>query len=238
MSQAGTVSNATIKRLARDVKEIMKNPLEENGIYYMHSDSDMLRGQALIIGPTDTPYAYGYYYFDIVFPTNYPQSPPVFTYDTNDGMTRFNPNLYKNGKVCISVLNTWRGDQWSPCQTISSILLSVCTVLNDKPLLNEPGIKESDPDFLNYNKIITYKNFSVGIVEMLESKYIKGKYPALFDVSHQLFLKNYEEIKKLLDTHQDSGINVITTRIYGMQTMVDYKKIKESMNKLYNQIKN
>ena len=189
MSQGETVSPSTIKRLARDVKEIMKNPLEENGIYYMHSETDMLHGQALIVGPTETPYAYGYYYFDIRFPTNYPQSPPVFTYDTNDGMTRFNPNLYKNGKVCISVLNTWRGEQWSPCQTISSILLSVCTVLNNKPLLNEPGIKETDPDFLNYNKIITYKNFSIGIIGMLESKYIKDKYPALFDVSRQLFLK-------------------------------------------------
>ena len=31
------------------------------------------------------------------------------TYLTNDGNTRFHPNLYRNGKVCLSVLNTWRG---------------------------------------------------------------------------------------------------------------------------------
>ena len=47
-----------------------------------------------------------------LYPTEYPFKPPKVTYKTNDGFTRFNPNLYKNGKVCISLLNTWQGEQW------------------------------------------------------------------------------------------------------------------------------
>ena len=54
-----TLSSITVKRLAKDVREIMKNPLNDNGIHYIHNESDMLRGQALIIGPTDTPYEKG-----------------------------------------------------------------------------------------------------------------------------------------------------------------------------------
>ena len=136
-----TITRETIKRLAKDVREIMKNPLEEHGIYYFHNETDMLKGQALIIGPKDTPYENGYYFFELEFPADYPHNPPAVTYCTNDGMTRFNPNLYKSGKVCISVLNTWRGEQWTGCQTISSILLVLCTILNNKPLLNEPGVR-------------------------------------------------------------------------------------------------
>ena len=50
------LSKNTIKRLLQDVKQIIKNPLNDNGIYYIHDDTDMLKGYALIIGPEDTPY--------------------------------------------------------------------------------------------------------------------------------------------------------------------------------------
>ena len=39
------------------------------------------------------------------------------------------------------VLNTWKGEQWTGCNTIKSILLILCSLLNDDTaLLNEPGI--------------------------------------------------------------------------------------------------
>ena len=135
-----TISRETVHRLIRDVKQIMKSPLHDNGIFYEHDEADMLKGYAMIIGPEDTPYYGGYYMFELTFPSNYPHSPPVLTYLTNGDNIRFNPNLYKTGKVCISILNTWRGDQWTSCQNISSVLLSLCMVLFKDPMLNEPGI--------------------------------------------------------------------------------------------------
>ena len=50
------ISKDTINRLLKDVKQIMKNPLYDNGIYYQHDEEDMLKGYALIVGPSDTPY--------------------------------------------------------------------------------------------------------------------------------------------------------------------------------------
>ena len=47
-------------RLLQDVKDIIKNPLESQGIGYKHDESDMLKGTALIIGPQDTPYENGF----------------------------------------------------------------------------------------------------------------------------------------------------------------------------------
>jgi hypothetical protein len=54
------ITKDTINRLLRDVKQVIKNPLSENGIYYVHDDEDILKGYALIIGPSDTPYFGGF----------------------------------------------------------------------------------------------------------------------------------------------------------------------------------
>ena len=95
------VSIQTQKRLLRDVADIMKNNLASQGIYYIHDEENILKGYAMIFGPKDTPYENGVYFFDFNFPSNYPYSPPKLTYLTNNGTTRFNPNLYRNGKVCF-----------------------------------------------------------------------------------------------------------------------------------------
>lgn len=60
---------------------------------------------ALITGPFDTPYEGGFYYFLIRCPPDYPIRPPrVKLMTTGGGQVRFNPNLYRNGKVCLSIL--------------------------------------------------------------------------------------------------------------------------------------
>lgn len=54
------------------------------------------------------------------FPEDYPSVAPHIQFlTTNSGKTRFNPNLYADGKVCLSILGTWRGEsgeQWSSVQ--------------------------------------------------------------------------------------------------------------------------
>ena len=117
------ISKECIKRLAKDIKEVRDKSLKENGIYYVHDEENILKGYALIYGPENTPYSYGNYMFEFNFPHNYPFSPPKVIYLTNDGKMRYNPNLYTNGKVCLSVLNTWKGDGWTSCQSIHSILI-------------------------------------------------------------------------------------------------------------------
>jgi ubiquitin-conjugating enzyme E2 Z len=68
----------------------------------------------------------------VQFPEDYPSSAPQIQFlTTNGGKTRFNPNLYADGKVCLSILGTWRGEsgeQWSSvqnCQVFTPILSSL-----------------------------------------------------------------------------------------------------------------
>jgi ubiquitin-protein ligase len=154
------LSKQTIKRIISDVKDLMKSSLEDEGIYYHHDEDDILKGYALITGPKDSLYYGGSYLYTFTFPMDYPHSPPVAYYHTNDGETRFHPNMYKSGKVCLSILNTWRGEPWSGCQTIRSVLLTILSVFDDKPFLHEPGITESHSNFQLYHDIIFYKNLS------------------------------------------------------------------------------
>ncbi len=232
------VSKDTIKRLVKDVKEIIKNPLEESGIYYFHSETDMMRGNAMIIGPPNTPYEGGYYLFKFDFPCDYPHKPPKVTYFTNDGLTRFNPNLYKSGKVCISILNTWRGPQWTGCQTISSILLSLCSaVLNDEPLLNEPGVLKTSVDYTNYTDIITYKNYEVAICDMIERADIRDKFPEMYDIMIKHFIENYKNILDKIEEHT-SDERLVITQMYKMKTNINYQELKLRVIKLYNSLEN
>eukprot|EP00550_Attheya_septentrionalis_P000671 CAMPEP_0198287544 /NCGR_PEP_ID=MMETSP1449-20131203/6311_1 /TAXON_ID=420275 /ORGANISM="Attheya septentrionalis, Strain CCMP2084" /LENGTH=599 /DNA_ID=CAMNT_0043985505 /DNA_START=294 /DNA_END=2090 /DNA_ORIENTATION=+ len=101
---------------------------------------DLLR--ALIIGPDNTPYANGCFFFDIVLPSQYPSQPPkVHLLTTGNGRVRLNPNLYACGKVCLSLLGTWSGPGWiSGESTLLQVLLSIQSlILVPDPYFNEPG---------------------------------------------------------------------------------------------------
>jgi baculoviral IAP repeat-containing protein 6 len=101
--------------------------------------------QALISGPDDTPYSNGLFLFDVLFPEAYPTAPPKVTIQTTGGGTvRFNPNLYNNGKVCLSLLGTWSGsdgETWDEkTSTLLQVLVSIQSlILVPDPYFNEPG---------------------------------------------------------------------------------------------------
>ena len=225
-----TISKETISRLLKDVRQIIKHPLTDNNIYYVHDDTDILKGYALIIGPSDTPYFGGFYFFEFIYPYDYPFSPPKVKYMTNDGLTRYNPNLYKCGKVCVSILNTWSGDKWSACQTINSILLTLCSLLNDMPFLNEPGAQAGSRDCIAYNKSIEYSNINFAICDLVNpvKKYIPEQFKIFYPYLKEHFYKNYDKILDFVESKKDI-IETYNISIYSMQTTVNYNKLKDKL---------
>ena len=226
------ITKATIKRIVDDVKNLIKEPLHDIGIFYQHDEDDMLNGHAMIIGPEDTCYEYGMYFFKFNFPHDYPFRPPKVEYLTNDGATRFHPNLYRDGKVCLSVLNTWKGEGWSSCQSISSILIILQSILNDTPLLHEPGITKMHPDFEKYNKIITFRNFEFSILAQstIAARTINSthKWIKVFksDIIQHLE-KNKYKIRDRLILHKTDfeEKQSITTAVYHLAVKIDYDSL-------------
>ncbi|MCJ1473772.1 hypothetical protein MMC13_002423 [Lambiella insularis] len=104
---------------------------------------DLLR--ILIIGPEGTPYALAPFVLDFHFNQDFPHSPPeAFFHSWTRGLGRINPNLYEDGKVCLSLLGTWPGDtkdeSWSEDSTMLQVLVSLMgLVLVEEPFYNEAG---------------------------------------------------------------------------------------------------
>lgn len=153
------VSRDWVKKVQQEWN-ILKNNLPD-GIYVRVYEEriDLLR--ATIIGADGTPYHNGLFFFDILFPPEYPREPPLVHY--NSSGLRLNPNLYESGKVCLSLLKTWTGtgtEVWNPEKsTILQVLLSLqALVLNDKPYFNEAGYDkqlgraEGERNSVNYNR--------------------------------------------------------------------------------------
>lgn len=143
-----------------------------------NQESDVRHVKALIIGPADSPYEYGFFEFSMRFGSDYPAKPPkVDAKTTNHGRCRFNPNIYANGKVCLSILGTWAGEkpgeEWSPAQGLESVLLSIQSLMSNTPYENEPGYENAKTDEDKraneaYCAKIRHETIRIGVVQKLE----------------------------------------------------------------------
>jgi baculoviral IAP repeat-containing protein 6 len=152
----------------------------------------------MIIGPKDTPYEDGCYFFDMILPETYPKvCPKVHFLTTGHGKVRFNPNLYNCGKVCLSLLGTWQGESWTENSTILQLLVSIQSlILIEEPYYNEPGHTSyyNTPSGKslseNYNKKIQLENLNWGIINCINT--INSTYPEFEEIvnTHFKFKKN------------------------------------------------
>lgn len=137
-----------------------------------HGNEDIRTIYALVLGPSETPYARGTFAFRMTFNNEYPHKPPtVLALTTANGIHRFNPNIYANGTVCLSILGTWKGNPWSSIHNIESVLRSIQSLLHDKPYVNEPGFEDdgSTPESGKYNAKLAYATISTAILAPVES---------------------------------------------------------------------
>ncbi|GAB6032040.1 ubiquitin-conjugating enzyme E2 Ze [Chamberlinius hualienensis] len=185
---------SSLLRIKRDLMSMYSEP--PPGMFVFPEKDCMTKIHALITGPFGTPYEGGFFYFLLRFPPSYPMHPPRVKFITTSFETvRFNPNLYKNGKVCLSILGTWFGPQWSPAQCLSSVLISIQSLLCEKPFHNEPGFEKSNRgDSERYNDIIIHETLRVAVCDMLEGRgYNTFKFPTAFnDVMEKAFMEYYD----------------------------------------------
>jgi len=102
----------------------------------LHNDEILNWDIALIILNPDSLYYGGYFKAKMTFTKNYPYAPPTFKF----AKSLYHPNIYKDGKLCISILHAPGEDEmsgelaserWSPAQRVESVLLSIISLLDD-----------------------------------------------------------------------------------------------------------
>ena len=137
------LTRSVLNRIMREHK-IMRGSLPD-GVFVRTWESrlDLLR--VLIVGPQGTPYEFAPFVIDFQFTNSFPSQPPgAFFHSWTGNLGRINPNLYEDGKICLSLLGTWdageRNEAWSDKSTILQILVSLMgLVLVREPYYNEAG---------------------------------------------------------------------------------------------------
>jgi len=215
------------KRIKTDIKKFILSQHERDGIFIHVDESNITKIKALIIGGQDTPYADGFHLFDINITKTYPYDPPKVAYKTGDGVTRFNPNLYTNGRVCLSILGTWSGPPWTPLFTFGSILLSIQSmILNKEPLTNEPGFENTEKKNIKlYNEFIKHQNLKVALLDQMET--IPLGFDCFKDTMQKYILENKSRIRDRIlqhvSTQNDKQINLQVA--FSCKLTTDYKDI-------------
>ncbi|XP_055678934.1 baculoviral IAP repeat-containing protein 6 isoform X2 [Lutzomyia longipalpis] len=192
-----------VKRLAQETVTLSTSlPLSYSSSVFVRCDTDRLDVmKVLITGPADTPYANGCFEFDVFFPPDYPNSPMMINLETTGRHTvRFNPNLYNDGKVCLSVLNTWHGrpeEKWN-AQTSSflQVLVSIQSlILVPEPYFNEPGFERSRGTPSGTHSSREYNsNIYQACVRWAMLEQIKNPNPCFKEVIHTHFWLKRNEI--------------------------------------------
>jgi ubiquitin-protein ligase len=198
----------------------------DSSILFRIIPSNMNMCSFMIVGPKDTPYHNGLFEFHAYFPDNYPQVvPQVLLYTTGNDMVRFNPNLYANGKVCLSLLGTWSGqagESWVPnLSTFIQVMISIQSlIMVDEPYFNEPGYEKDigtdrgKKNSMEYNDNIRYETVRLGMIDILRNK----------SPEYEDFITEHFKMKK---------DDIIMT----VSKWVDESKNKDRFSKLFDELK-
>lgn len=115
------MSAQSIKRLQKDFREIEKNT--DEGIIASPDENNLFFWEAMIMGPEKTIWEGGVFNLELKFPEDYPNKPPKVVFKSE----MFHPNIYKDGRICIDILDK----QWSSIYDVAAILTSIRSLLSD-----------------------------------------------------------------------------------------------------------
>ena len=230
------LSSKTLKRIGRDINLLQTSSLIEEKIYVMPDETDITLVRVCIIGPENTPYENGIYFFEVKFPSNYPFSPPKVKYLTTDGKSRMHPNYYCCGKVCVSIIGTWSGPGWTSCQSLSSVLITLRSLFIENPLWQEPGfngeISERNSD---YNTLIKHENIRIGILKMVEHPPIG--FEIFNEIITQHLINNKLKIMEFCDKElHNNNKEYYSPSIYNFSKVLKYNILIDKLNIHYSKL--
>mmetsp|Transcript_6111 Transcript_6111/g.7710 ORF Transcript_6111/g.7710 Transcript_6111/m.7710 type:complete len:176 (-) Transcript_6111:715-1242(-) len=144
--------------LAKEYASLQKNPPDYISVG-LHDPNKLDTWEVMITGPSDSLLEGGIYKALLVFPPNYPMQPPSLTFQTR----MWHPNIYEDGRVCISILHTPGEDRfntqesaderWRPILNAEGVLVSVLSMLTDKqPNLDSPANIDAAKEFKDHHR--------------------------------------------------------------------------------------
>uniref|UniRef100_A0A914ZBD2 UBC core domain-containing protein n=1 Tax=Panagrolaimus superbus TaxID=310955 RepID=A0A914ZBD2_9BILA len=224
------------RRLAQETITLSSSlPLTASSSVFMKACEERLDVYKLIItGPPGTPYSNGCFEFDAHMPSDYPNVPLQISLQTTGGNSvRFNPNLYNDGKVCLSILNTWHGrpeERWNAeTSSFLQVIVSIQSlILVNEPYFNEPGYERSRNTPAGQQASRDYdaniRNQTVRWAMLEQIRYPPKGFEEI--IRRHFWIKRDEiceqieewigEMQKLVDTATDQSIRVTKSSLSGL----------------------
>ena len=249
-------------RISKDIGLILRNFAEDfkNLDTHIHYDEDdMSKFSFMIIGPEkkydsimnsdyNTPFFGGYYVFTVNFTDEYPIKPPEMGFKSAFKQWRCHPNFYNIGcgpltelgtKVCLTMINTFGSEDWTPSRRLHEILLQIQERFDTCPINHEPGYEKKtvkDGDIIEVNLLMEYFNYTLGILEMMKNN---DQYVLPFrSKMEESFINKYPKlINRIMELKEKYNQKTINTINYGlvpkMSCVLDYDKLLDDFEQKY-----
>ena len=141
-----SLSTAAIKRLAKEAKLLLSEPIEGFCITINEEQQSVIN--ASLEGPVGTPYENGLFHLRLNIPPSFPNEPPKGHFVTKI----FHPNVSTQGEICVNVLKK----DWNSEMTIRHVLQIIrCLLIDPAPdsALNEEAGKLLIEDYAEYARL-------------------------------------------------------------------------------------
>jgi ubiquitin-protein ligase len=212
------------RRILSDIREFKESGIKDVEIYHDESSIDTV--YVAIVGTSDTVYEDGMYFYKFVFPSSYPFEPPTGTFlNWQNASVRIHPNMYVNGKLCLSILGTWSGPSWTSAMTLTTIIITIQSIMTDNPLVNEPSfdltnktptrIQRPAQLYTDFANVVRYCNYRDYIYKTIHSE--DNEYHPLYVQHFSKFIKEYytpdkyhhiqQSYVRMIDTLTSSYLN-------------------------------
>ena len=218
------------KRIMKDLDILNKNKeeLKKRGIYFHVDDGDIRTMKVLIIprpkneGSLVSPYTYGNFMFEFNFSEEYPLSPPKITFHPKQSFCRLHPNYYQCGKVCLSIINTWSNNDWTPSTSILCLINILEERLNENAICFEPSREMSSVHQKNvYNEAVEYAKYYITILKIKNYK----EFNDFNDIIQDELRANIDHLLERAKTLNNKNILTTMNDLYGHTFVVDYNDI-------------
>lgn len=223
--------NRAIKRFNIDIKEFKQSPIDGCAIF--QCEDPCTRVYIAIAGPKDSAYHDGVYFFQLDITEDYPNQEPKCKFlNWQNSNKRMHPNLYVDGKVCLSILGTWKGPSWTSVMTLSTVILALQSILDDNPLKNEPGYNKdtSSDQHKTYQRIVQYYNYKDFVMKTMECTFNKDSIKP-----YNAYLKEFKEFLVDYYLKRNSGIQEEIVKLVSLypeptKLSVSYHSVSANVN--------
>ena len=189
----------------------------------------------LVVGSADkkNPYFGGFFFFDGLFPDQYPFFPPRVIATTQGEGMRFHPNFYVNGKCCLSILGTWTGPPWTSCQNISSIAHTIQSLYINNPITQEPGWenRKDSTESKIYSRMVMYRTLEIAVYKIL--KETPEKYKFFKETMINIFKNNFNDYLDIIENMRAFDGKIEKLDLWRLEVLYDINSLKQKFKSLY-----